>query len=305
MLFFVSYAQESLPCDYESQPSQVKGDDLAGSGPSLGRRREHNRIAYGPDLGPQPKLMRRELHDDVLEEWFRWAEEWSMLLRIYGGITRTSSVLEIGCGLGRTAFPLRYVLSSEGSYAGFDNCQYKVSFLERTFHQAYPHFRFTWADVYNAIYNPYGQIKPTAYRFPYPDASFDIVYAASVFTHMLPEAEAHYVRESARVLKQNGRCVFSFFLLDNYRPAQPRPFGFARPEFIFEQPYGSYGDDFAVGLPENPERMTAYRLRLIEDMTAKAHLSLAHAQVPGLWSGTTATWVGAQDLLVLVKEQSG
>jgi tRNA1(Val) A37 N6-methylase TrmN6 len=77
---------------------------------------------------------------DVLEERFRWAEEWSMLLQIYGRITRNSSVLEIGCGLGRIAFPLRYLLSLEGSYDGFEICENKVRFLEQTFHQAHPNF---------------------------------------------------------------------------------------------------------------------------------------------------------------------
>jgi SAM-dependent methyltransferase len=257
-------------------------------------------IAYESDLVSPLDLMRQE-GIDVLEEWFRWAEEWSMLLRVYGGITRNSAVLEIGCGLGRTAFPLRYILSSQGSYDGFEICQQKVAFLKRTFHRAYPNFRFIWANIHNTFYNPHGQIKPTDYRFPYPDAAFDIVYAASVFPHMLPEAAAHYLCESARVLKLGGRCVFSFFLLDNYQPAQPRPLGFARPAFNFDHTYGSYGNDFAIVVPDNPEQMTAYRLGLIERLAAQAQLKLAQAPVPGLWSGTTATWVGAQDLLVLVK----
>jgi SAM-dependent methyltransferase len=98
-------------------------------------------VAYEPDLLPPLDLMRQE-GISVLEEWFRWAEEWSMLLRIYGGITRNSAVLEIGCGLGRTAFPLRYVLSSDGSYDGFEICHNKIVFLEQTFHKAYPNFRF-------------------------------------------------------------------------------------------------------------------------------------------------------------------
>lgn len=257
-------------------------------------------IAYDPELIPPPHLMRTE-GIDVLEEWFRWGEEWSMLLRVYGGITNTSAVMEIGCGLGRTAFPLRCILSSEGTYDGFEIGQEKVAFLERTFSRAYPNFRFTWANVHNTYYNPQGATKPSDYRFPYPDASFDITYAASVFTHMLPEAAAHYFRESARVLKPGGRCVFSFFLLDNYRRGQTRPSGFARPDFNFDYSYGSYGDDFAVVVPQNPEQMTAYRMSLIECFAKEANLSLLHAPVPGLWSGTTTTWVGAQDLLVLAK----
>ena len=108
-------------------------------------------VAYDPELVPPLDLMRQE-GIDVLEEWFRWGEEWSMLLRVYGHVKRDSSILEIGCGLGRVAFPLRYVLSSDGSYDGFEICQHKVAFLESTFHRLYPNFRFVWADVHNTYY---------------------------------------------------------------------------------------------------------------------------------------------------------
>jgi hypothetical protein len=53
-----------------------------------------------------------------------------MLVRVYGGIRRNSCALEIGCGLGRVAFPLRYLLSADGRYEGFEICRNKVEFLE-------------------------------------------------------------------------------------------------------------------------------------------------------------------------------
>jgi len=257
-------------------------------------------IAYEPDLIPPPDLMRHE-GIDVLEEWFRWGEEWSMLLRVYGGIAKHSAVLEIGCGLGRTAFPLRYLLSSEGSYDGFDICHDKIEFLEQTFQKAHPNFRFVWANIHNTHFNPKGNINAAEYRFPYTDNSFDIVYAASVFTHMLPEAAENYFMETSRVLKPDGRCLFSFFLLDNYCPGQPRPLGFDKPIFNFDYHYGHYGGDFAIVDPENPECMTAYSHRMIERFSTVAELKLAQAPIPGLWSGSTSTWVGAQDMVILTK----
>jgi SAM-dependent methyltransferase len=258
-------------------------------------------IAYDPDLVPPLALMRKE-GIDVLEEWFRWAEEWSMLLRVYGGITRASHVLEIGCGLGRVAFPLRYILSSEGTYDGFEIDREKVTFLQQTFQRAYPNFRFLWADVYNTYYNPTGAIQAADYRFPYADSSFDLVFAASVFTHMLPVNMAHYFCESSRVLKPGGRCVFSLFLLDNYHSGQARPLGFAREAFNFDHPYQDAGPHFAIGVPENPEEMTAYGLPLIEQFAEQAGLELAMPPAPGFWSGSHANWVGAQDVVVLAKK---
>jgi len=257
-------------------------------------------IAFDPEIVPPLDLMLQE-GIDVLEEWFRWGNEWSMLLRFYGNIKSESSILEIGCGLGRTAFPLRYILSSKGSYDGFEICQNKVDFLNHTFHRQYPNFRFGCADVHNTFYNPLGTVKPGEYRFPYDDATFDIVYAASVFTHMLPETTAHYFCEAARVLKPGGRALFSFFFFDSYLKNHPRPHGFSRPAFNFDYPYGNYGDLFAIAVPGNPERMTAYRLQLLEHFAAKAKLDMAVEPVRGLWSGTIDASMGAQDLLVLAK----
>ncbi|WP_243745710.1 class I SAM-dependent methyltransferase [Segetibacter sp. 3557_3] len=242
----------------------------------------------------------REEGITVLEEWFRWAEEWSFLLRIYGGITKRSHVLEIGCGLGRTAFPLRFILS-EGAYNGFEICKYKIDFLQKTFHKAHPRFNFVWANIHNTYYNPQGNIQASNYKFPYVDNSFDVVYAASVFTHMLPDIAENYFKETARVLKPNGRAVFSFFILDFYQPKKERSSGFARSGFNFDHPYGSFGSEFSIANPDNPEEMTAYKKSLIQKYAAAAGLALVQEPVPGFWSDSSATWVGAQDIVVLKK----
>ena len=255
-------------------------------------------MAYEPELVPPLALMRTE-GIDVLEDWFRWAEEWSMLLRIHGPLARDGAVLEIGCGLGRVAFALRYLLSERGSYEGFEVAREKVDFLEQHFELRHPNFHFSWADVHNTYYNPGGQISGEQYRFPYDDGSFDVVFAASVFTHMLPPVVARYTAEAARVLRPGGRCVFSFFLLDNYLPGRPRPLGFARSGFDFDHAWGGLGSRFAVAVPENPEQMTAYRLDFVRSLASEAGLHLAADPVPGLWSGRWDAPVAAQDVVVL------
>src|SRR3954451_11469379 len=102
-------------------------------------------IAYEPSLVPPLSLMATE-GITVLEEWFRWGEEWSMILRMYGAMKTDSAILEIGCGLGRIAFALRYILRN-GSYEGFDIVQEKIDFLERHFHPAHSNFRFIYANI--------------------------------------------------------------------------------------------------------------------------------------------------------------
>lgn len=257
-------------------------------------------VAYEPELVPPLHLMRSE-GIDVIEEWFRWAEEWSMLLRIFGKITPFSDVLEIGCGLGRIAFPLRYILSSEGSYSGFEITKEKVDFLREYFHRAHKNFHFTWADIHNTYYNSKGTITASDYRFPYPEQSFDLVYAASVFTHMLPVTVEHYLKETSRVLRPGGRAVFSFFILDNYVKGQQRAKGFVRAGFNFDHSFESYGDEFAISVPENPEEMTAYKLSMIKRFAERARLEFEGEPLPGVWSGSSSNWVGAQDIVILRK----
>lgn len=258
-------------------------------------------VAYEPDLVPPLALMARE-GITTIEEWFRWAEEWSFLLRAYGRMRLDSTVLEIGCGQGRTAFALRYLLAG-GRYCGFDIAQDSISRLTDIFHPRHANFTFHFLDIHNTHYNPRGTIQPTDARFPAKSASHDLIYAASIFTHMLPENTAAYFKEAARVLSPGGRCVFSFFLLDNYRPGRPRPFGFARPGFNFDHAWGPHSTEFAIADPENPELMTAYSLALIKRMADDAALELAQDPVPGLWSGAVAAPVGAQDIIVLRHKQ--
>lgn len=255
-------------------------------------------LAYEPDLIPPPPLMREE-GVAILEEWFRWGEEWSNLLRAHGTLTATSDVLEIGCGLGRIAFAIRYLVRG-GTYTGFEIVQRKIAFLERTFHRAHPHFAFKWADVRNSYYNPGGRFLPTQYTFPAGDASQDLVYAASVFTHMVPENAQHYFAEAARVLRPGGRCVFSFFLLERYLAGAERPFNFGSPAFAFDLGLPAWGNDFAYVNADNPEQMTAYSAALITRFAHDAGLELANI-VPGLWSGTEPAAAPTQDLVVLTR----
>ena len=78
----------------------------------------------------------------------------------------------------------------------------------------YPNFHFQRANVFNKYYNPTGEYKASEYKFPYNDNYFDLVILGFVFTHMLPTDLENYLSEVSRVLKINGRCLISFFLLN-------------------------------------------------------------------------------------------
>lgn len=257
-------------------------------------------MAYEPELVPSPGQMAEE-GISVLEEWFRWAEEWSVLLRAWGRLGRESRVFEIGCGQGRVAFPLRYVLSPVGRYTGFDIDRAKIQRLEQTFTPAHPNFRFHHADVRNTFYNPSGTIEPSRYVFPVEDGSQDLTCAASVFTHMVPANAARYFAETARALRPGGRAIFSFFLLDHYARDAARPHPFDSPNFSFDHTLPGLEGRFGTVHADNPEQMTAYARPLVEELARSAGLVPVGDPLPGLWSGGSPWWVTAQDIVILTR----
>ena len=273
-------------------------------GPSLDRSKTgwSRHAAFCPDLLPPLELMWHE-QVEILEDWFCWAHEWHTFLRIYGAIKSSSRVLEIGCGLGRIAYVLKEFLQlGGGTYDGFDICEFKIDFLKNIFAPQFPHCRFLHADVHNSTYNPGGTIAASKYTFPYEDGSFDVIYAASVFTHMLPDNAERYLRESARLLIPGGRCVFSFFLLDYYVPGQLRPLSFNQQYFSLDHQLDRYGSDFATAQIENPEDMTGFTSTWVERKGREAGLKLIPPILPGLWSGSHESWIGQHDLIIFEKE---
>ena len=85
-------------------------------------------------------------------------------------------------------------------------------------------FHFQKVDIYNKLYNPSGKINANEFVFPYPDNSFDFVFATSVFTHMLPADLLQYVKETYRVLKPSKKALFTFFVMDEINQNLVFPF---------------------------------------------------------------------------------
>jgi SAM-dependent methyltransferase len=135
-------------------------------------------------------------------------------LRAFAGLRSEDHVLDVGCGIGRTAIPLAAVLSGKGSYDGFDLSPAAIEWCSREITSRYPNFRFAHIDLFNGAYNPSGTISPAEFTFPYEDEQFDLVFVYSVFTHLLPEDLEHYLAEVTRVLKKGGRMLGTFFILN-------------------------------------------------------------------------------------------
>ncbi len=134
-------------------------------------------------------------------------------LKKYISLSHTDHVLDIGCGIGRTAVALTGFID-KGTYDGFDAVEKGINWCNKHIHSKYPNFNFKFTPIYNDLYNTFSQ-RAENFTFPYENAVFDKAFLFSVFTHMqIPEIK-QYLKEISRVLKNDGQCLATFFLYDD------------------------------------------------------------------------------------------
>jgi SAM-dependent methyltransferase len=116
----------------------------------------------------------------------------------------------MGSGCGRTARVLRNNRWIS-VYIGFDVVAESVAWCNNFIKPAWLGVRceFHHADIYSGEYNPNGALKGVEFAFPCANASMDVVFAASLFTHLLEQDARHYLCEVRRVLKPCGRAILS------------------------------------------------------------------------------------------------
>ncbi|MFO7933248.1 MAG: class I SAM-dependent methyltransferase [Bacteroidales bacterium] len=154
-----------------------------------------------------------------------------------GGLKPHHRVLDVGCGIGRVAVALTGYLEKEGSYEGFDIVRSGIRWCRRKISSRYPAFRFIHIDLKNDLYNLSTDREASEFRFPYADRDFDMVVLTSVFTHMLLKDTDHYLKEIHRVLKPEGVCFATFFLMNEQAREWMRKSGNAKFETTLEHHY--------------------------------------------------------------------
>lgn len=110
---------------------------------------------------------------------------------IHFGLPRDGYLIDVGCGSGRLAKPLSEYLT--GRYLGIDIVPELVAYARSIVPD--PDWRFEVAK---------GLVIPEK------DGRADMVCFFSVFTHLLHEQSYLYLLEAKRVLKPDGKIVFSF-----------------------------------------------------------------------------------------------
>lgn len=131
-----------------------------------------------------------------------------------GGLNPANRVPDVGSGIGRMARPLTKYLTT-GSYEGIEIVPQGIDWCQRNISKRYPNFRFQLADVRNLAYNPRGRFEAAEYQFPFGDGYFDFTCLTSVFTHMQRLEMEHYLLEIARTMRPGGRCLATYFLLND------------------------------------------------------------------------------------------
>lgn len=206
-----------------------------------------------------------------------------------GGLGPNDRVLDVGCGIGRMALPLTDYLEG-GSYAGFDVGREMVRWCSRNISPRHPSFEFAWAPIYNAKYNPFGTVAAGEFRFPYEDASFDFAFATSLFTHLQRQETAHYLAETARVLRPGGACLLTFFLLT---PESEAEIAANRASFDFRHPV----DGGKTTDPRQPEEAIAFRVEVLRELLAEAGLRVREPLHFGGWANAPGA-PSMQDVVV-------
>jgi len=199
-------------------------------------------------------------------------------LLIQFGLKKDGYVIDVGCGSGRLAKPLsEYLL---GGYLGIDIVPDLVRYA-RTLVQR-PDWRFEVAK---------------GLSIPAEDAKADIVCFFSVFTHLLHEQSYAYLREAKRVLKPDGKIIFSFleFAVPNHWS-------------VFETNLAALDTDIPLNMFIGRDAIDAWtsKLDLEIDFIERGDEPYIHLPVPVVFEdGTVVREMGSLGQSVCVLKRAG
>jgi len=148
------------------------------------------------------------------------------LLRQRAGLGRRKRVLDWGCGAGRLAIGIRHLMGHVEDYHGVDIQPELLTWAADNL--TGEHFRFTLVDAHNARYNPDGE---QSFEIPAEPGSVDVLYAYSVFSHMLTPDIAGYGATIARILAPQGRALMTAFVEEGVPDCVENPADYLRLEW--------------------------------------------------------------------------
>lgn len=238
-----------------------------------------------------PIYLRR--HVGPLRSFETSGTEFMIYLRLIAKLKPGERILDIGCGCGLVALYLKEYIGPECLYMGVDIHKQSIRWCQKKITPKDPHFVFDHIDVHNEMYNPKGRLCAENFKFPITNSGFDIILLKSVFTHMPPNEVENYFKEIARLLSDKGRCLATFFLL-NQTQEKLRKEGLNKLDFR----YGN--DEWRYIRKSSPESAIAHNEEFLLKMLDNSGLMIAEPIIYGTWSGS-GSGVSFQDMLLFKK----
>jgi ubiquinone/menaquinone biosynthesis C-methylase UbiE len=208
------------------------------------------------------------------------------------GLQPDDKILDVGSGNGRMALPLTQYLNQNGTYEGIEIVKAGVDWCSERVTPRFPNFHFQQIDVYNKHYNPGGKFQPSEYKFPFADESFTFSFLTSVFTHMPPADLENYLSEVSRVLKSGGRCLITYFLL-NEESIRLIETGHSKVDFRFIH------DNYRTLSRDVPEHAIGFDESWVRQLYEKYHLKIERIDY-GFWCARKNP-VSFQDMILATK----
>lgn len=123
------------------------------------------------------------------------------------------TVFDFGCGCGRLARRLLQQTPKPHRYVGIDVHRGLIEWCRGNLSPVDSNYQFLHHDVYSPYYAPSNSLR-LALPFPANDATFSLVIAHSVFTHLTKSQAEYYLSETARILTPEGMAFTSWFFFD-------------------------------------------------------------------------------------------
>lgn len=181
--------------------------------------RTHERYPVWDGILPlPPESLLWSVGGSSLENFLVVADAWDLMMGPY--LRPGSTVLEIGCGCGRSARTLlRHPFVAR--YVGFDVIAENIHWCNRFLAPGSGgRALFLHYDLYSAEYNSGARMRASELTFPCEQAGAHLILANSVFTHLLEPDAVHYLKEVGRTLHPEGAALLSI----HCEPAEGKQF---------------------------------------------------------------------------------
>jgi cyclopropane fatty-acyl-phospholipid synthase-like methyltransferase len=160
------------------------------------------------------------------------------------GVTQKTRILEVGCTTGRTFIGLVQQVP-DIYYLGIDINRWNIEWCNKYLSKGNPNYNFHYFDLRHLMYNPNGTIELNEdFHFPYPSASFDVVYATGVLPNYITHEVRIIMNDFNRLLVPSGRLFITSFVEENVPQMEENPDQYLIKEYSYPRQVVRYERQF-------------------------------------------------------------